>query len=398
MKKRILLLISLIMINVPLFSRDIDLDRIYINPTSGIYKEITETKENLYNRIFSLQIDTGVIFSAWTGKGTVIYIKEIDTLNIVYEYSRSTSRSREIYRFRGNVTSAMLNPAGTLLAVKNLFYASGSPRSQNVYINTASGTVETENSRAMFKDMTFYPAGDTLLINGAQGIIKYSPFTGTKELEIPASKYNDITGAGSTVTAHLSPDKRKKAVIAGGGGEYRGKLFTESGTRNLTGVSSNLDLQWLDNNRFVYRSGYAGNYSVKIYETAENRQKTLISGTLNPDIHYSHGPGIITFLNNQIINIYNLKTGQMVHTGLEGEVVYFAPDSSRFTSIYLGKLWLTNLNLLLRRTIEIRRNAGILESLYTRALLDKSAHENDYSRDYIKMKRDLYKNISSGRK
>jgi len=397
MKKRIIFLISLLMINVPLFSRDIDLDRIYINPASGIYKEITETKERLYSRIFALQIDTGVIFSSWAGNGKVIYIKEIDTLNIVYEYSRSSSRSREIHRFRGNVTTAMLNPAGTLLAVKNLFYSSGKPVSQNIFINTASGTVKTGNSRAMFKDMTFYPAGDSLLINEGRGIVKYSPFTGERELILPASRYNDIIEAGTTVTAHLSPDKRKKAVLAGGGGQYRGKLFTESGTRNLTGVSSNLDLQWLDNNRFVYRSGYAGNYSVKIYETAQNRQITLINSTLNPDIHYSHEAGIITYLNNQVINIYNTKTGHNVHTGLEGEVVYFSPDSSRFTSIYLGKLWLTNINMLLRRNIEIRRHARSMVDLYTAALENKSAHENDYSQNYIKLKIELYKNISDGR-
>ncbi len=385
------------MVNVPLFSRDIDLDRIYINPSSQIYKEITETKERLYSKIFSLQIDTGVIFSSWAGNGKVIYIKEIDTLNIVYEYSRSSSRSREIHRFRGNVTAAMLNPAGTLLAVKNLFYSSGKPLSQNIYINTAAGTVKTENSRAMFKDMTFYPAGDSLLVHERRGIVKYSPFTGTRELILAASQYSDIIEAGSTVTAHLSPDSRKKAVIAGGGGQYRGKLFTERGAGNLTGISSSLDLQWLDNNRFVYRSGYAGNYSVKIYETAEKRDRTLISSTLNPDIHYSHEAGIITFLNNQVINVYSTKTGRNIHTGLEGEVVYFSPDSSRFTSIYLGKLWLTNINMLLRRSIEIRRHARSMVNLYTGALENKSVHENDYTQNYIKLKINLYKNISAGR-
>ena len=291
----------------------------------------------------------------------------------------------------------MLNPAGTLLVVKNLFYSSGRPVSQNIYLNIPSGTVKTENSRAMFRDMTFHPTDDALLLNEGRGIVKYSPFTGVRELILPSSRYNDIIEAVTTVTAHLSPDRRKKAVIAGGGGEYKGKLFTESGTRNLSGVSSNLDLQWLDNNRFVFRSGYAGNYSVKIYETEENRQITLISGTLNPDIHYSHESGIITFLSNQVINVYNTKTGQRVHTGLEGEVVYFSPDSSRFTSIYLGKLWLTNMNMLLRRSIEIRRHARSMADLYTRAMQDKSVHENDYTLNYIKLKINLYKNISAGR-
>ena len=397
MKKIIIFLISLLMINVPLFARDIDLDRIYINPSSQIYKEITEAKEHLYSQIFSLQIDTGVIFSAWAGTGKVIYIKEIDTLNIVYEYSRGTNRSREIHRFRGNVTVAMLNPAGTLLAVKNLFYSSGKPLSQNIYIDTGSGAVKTENSKAMFKDMTFYPAGDSLLIHEAGGIVKYSPFTGTRELILPGSLYNDIIEAGSTVTAHLSPDRRKKAVIAGGGGQYRGRLFTESGTGNITGVSSSLDLQWIDNNSFVFRSGYAGNYSVKIFDTAAKRNRTLISSTLNPDIHYSHEAGIITFLHNQIINLYYTKTGRTLNTGIEGEVVYFAPDSSRFTSIYLGKLWLTNINMLLRRSIEIRRHARSMADLYTRAMQDKSVHENDYTLNYIKLKINLYKNISAGR-
>jgi len=396
LKKIIILLIFLI--NVPLFSRDIDLDRIYINSSSSLYRQITASKEKLYSEIFSIQADSGVIFAAWTDADKLLYIKETDSLNILYEYAWKSGKKRELNRFRGNVTSAMLSPAGHLLAVKILFYSSARPVSQNIYINTSTGLLKKENSQAMFRDMTFYPGSDSLLRNGKDGIYRFSPFSGSRERIIQDKIYMDMDYPGRVISAHLSPDKTKKVILAGAGGSYKARLFTGSGTFNISGVSSNLDLLWLDNSRFAFRSGAAGNYSVKIYNTASGRGQSLITGTLNPDIHYSRKAGILTFLDNQVINIFYADNGRRIHTGLEGEVVYFSHDSSRFSSIYSGKLWITSLNMLLRRGIEIRRRAGKTEALYKEALKKKEIHENSYSAEYIKLKIKLYNDIASGKK
>lgn len=398
MKFTKILTLLLLLINVPLFSRDIDLDRIYINSSSHLYRQITENKEKLYSEIFSIQADTGVIFAQWTGTDKLLYIKEAGSLNIIYEYSWKNSKKRELYRFRGNVTSSMLSPGGNLLAVKNLFYSSANPVSQNIYINLSTGSVKKEPSQAMFQDMTFYPESDSLLRHGRGGIYRFSPFAGTGERIIQDNIYRDMTGTGRTVSAHISPDKSGRVILSGGGGSYEARLFTDSGSFNIPGVSSNLDLVWLDNRRFAFRSGTAGNYSVKICNADSGKQQTLLKGTLNPDIHFSRDAGILTFLDNQIINVFHASNGRTIHTGLEGEVVCFSPDSSRFSSIYSGKLWITSLNMLLRRGLEIRRSARKTAALYKEALRNSDIHENSYSAEYIKMKIDLYSDIASGKK
>ena len=75
MKFRFTLLILLI-INVPLSARDIDLDAIYLKPESKIYADIVSAKEKLYTDISSLFIDSSVIFSAWSGGDDILYLKE----------------------------------------------------------------------------------------------------------------------------------------------------------------------------------------------------------------------------------------------------------------------------------------------------------------------------------
>ncbi len=398
MKIKFFVILLVLFINVPLFSRDIDLDRIYINSSSSIYKQIIQYKEKLYSEIFSIEVDTGVIFSAWTGTDKILYIKEAGTLNIGYEYNMKSRKKRELHRFRGNITTAMLSHRGNILAVKTLYYSGTKPVAQNIYINIATNAIIQEPSSTMFRDMTFYPGSDYLLISGSKGIYKFSPFSKTRELIIPEIEFNDMIKKGDSISAHFSPDKTKVLVLSGGGGSYKGRLFTDSGTTTITGISSNLDLLWIDNNRFAFRSGSAGNYSVKFYEINKVKEHTLLNGTLNPDIHYSQDAGILTFLDNQIINIFHVNKGKKIHTGIEGEEVYFSPDGIKFTSIYQGKLWITNLNMLLRKGLEIRRSADAIATLYNKALNNKNLHENSYSENYIKLKIKLYKNIVSGAK
>lgn len=397
MKAKFFVILLVLFINVPLFSRDIDLDRIYINSSSSIYKQIIQYKERLYSEIFSIEVDTGIIFSAWTGTDKILYIKEAGTLNIAYEYNMTNRKKKELHRFRGNITTAMLSHRGNILAVKTLYYSGAKPVAQNIYINIAINAIIQEPSLTMFRDMTFYPGSDYLLTLGSKGIYKFSPFLRTRELVIPEIKFNNMIEKGDSVSAHFSPDKTKVLMLSGGGGSYKGRLFTDSGTTIITGISSNL-LFWIDNNRFAFRSGSAGNYSVKIYDVHKGKEQTLLNGTLNPDIHYSQDAEILTFLDNQIINIFHINKGKQIHTGIEGEEVYFSPDGSKFTSIYQGKLWITNINMVLRKGLEIRRSADAIATLYNKALNNKNIHENSYSKNYIKLKIKLYKDIVSGTK
>jgi len=381
------IILLLFFINVPLLSRDIDLDAVYLEKSSSLYREITSAKEKLYTRISSLYIDSNVIFAQWCNGDDIVYIKEFSQLNIVYKYNRSSREKAEIARFSGNVTYADLNRTGNIIYAKILsLNDSGGAKSESVVININSREMTKKSSRYLFIDYTMHPSEDSVIIESKDGINKTSLISFESKLIIPGNKYNDIAAGNDPVLAYISPDGKKTAIITGSGGVYKTKILTDQGNQTLNGVSSCSDFRWIDNNRFVYMSGGTGNYSVKVYDVTTKKSKTLISGTLNPDINYSDKAGIITALENQIIIVIPRDLNSRIETGLEGEESYFSPDGRRFTSIYLGKLYVTSLNTIEKYRLDIRRSAEELIKLYGKAANMKSIWHSDYSKEYINKK------------
>ena len=381
------IILLLFFINVPLFSRDIDLDSVYLDKNSNLYREITSLKEKLYTRISSLYIDNNVIFAQWLNGDEVVYIKEFSQLNIVYICNRNSREKKEIVRFSGNVTHVDLNRTGNIIYAKILSLDnSGKAKSESVIININSKQITKKNSKYLLVDYTMHPSDDSVISESKDGINKTSLINSESKLIIPSNKYNDIASGNDPVLAYISPDEKMTAVITGNGGVYKTKIITNQGDQTLTGVSSCSDFSWIDNNRFVYMSGGIGNYSVKVYDVAAKKSDVLISGTLNPDINYSGKSGIITALENQIIIVIPRDLKSRIDTGLEGEEVYFSPDGRRFTSIYLGKLYVSSLNMIEQYRLDIRRSAEELIKLYGKAANMKSIWHSDYSKEYIDKK------------
>ena len=381
------IILLLFFVNVPLFSRDIDLDAVYLEKKSPLYREITSVKEKLYTRISSLYIDSNVIFAQWCSGDDIVYIKEFSQLNIVYKYKRNSRERAEIARFSGNVTYADLNRTGNIIYAKILsLNDSGGAKSESVIININTKEITKKSSRYLFIDYTMHPSDDSVIIESKGGIHKTSLTGFESKLIIPGNKYKDIAAGNDPVLAYISPDGKKTAIITGSGGVYKTKILIDQGNQTLSGVSSCSDFRWIDNNRFVYMSGGTGNYSVKVYDVTTKKSKTLISGTLNPDINYSDKAGIITALENQIIIVIPRDLNSRIETGLEGEESYFSPDGRRFTSIYLGKLYVTSLNTIEKYRLDIRRSAEELIKLYGKAANMKSIWHSDYSKEYINKK------------
>jgi len=381
------LILLLFVVNVPLFSRDIDLDAVYLEKNSSLYREITSVKEKLYSRISSLYIDSNVIFAQWYNGDEIVYIKEFSQLNIVYKYSRKSRAKEEIIRFSGNVTYADLNRSGNFIYAKVLHLDdNGAARSESVVINIKSREITKKNSKFLFIDYTMHPSEDSVISESKDGIIKTSLRSFESKLIIPRNKYDDIATGNDPVLAYISHDEKKTAILTGSGGSYKTRIITDQGTQVLNGVSSGSDFRWIDNNRFVYMSGGGGNYSVKVYDVTAKKSKELISATLNPDINYSDKPGIITALENQIIIVIPRDLNSRVETGIEGEESYFSPDGRRFTSIYLGKLYASSLNMIEKYRLDIRRSAEELIRLYRKAAGMQSVWNSDYSREYINKK------------
>ncbi len=383
----IILLFLMFIINVPLYSRDIDLDAIYLEKDSNLYRQITAAKEKLYERISSLYVDSNVIFAEWANGDDIVYIKEFSGINVVYKYIKSSRSRDEIARFNGSVTAAFLSKGGNFLYIKTLFYNDDAEaESETITVDINSKDVYKKKSGFLFLDFTLQPSGKGILYQTKDGIVKKNQVSGVSSLVASRELFADLSTNGDPVLAFLSQDEKKTVLISGNGGSYKTRIITNSGSSDLSGVSSNTDLRWIDNNRFVYRSGGGGEYSVKVYDLTTKKSKELISGTLNPDINFSETPGFITCLDNQVITIISRDLKKRIDTGIEGEESYFSPDGRKFTSIYLGKLYVSSLNMVEKYRIEIRRNADDLLKLYRKAAETKDSWQSDYTPEYINKK------------
>lgn len=386
-KKSSVLLFFILLINVPLQSRDIDLDAIYLEKNSNLYRQITAAKENLYGSISSLFVDSNVIYAEWSGGDELVYIKEFAGVNIVYKYARSGRARSEIARFGGTVTSALISKNGNYIYVKTLFYNDDAEaESETVTVDINSKNVIKKKSGYLFQDFTVHPSGNSVVHQNGQGIVKTDSATGDSRLILSKESFDNISEGGDPILAFVSPDEKKTVLVSGNGGSYKTRILSPSGRADLAGVSSGTDLRWIDNNRFVYRAGGGGDYAVRVYDLVSGKSKEILSGTLNPDINYSETPGLITCLDNQVITVISRDLKRRIDTGIEGEESYFSPDGRKFTSIYLGKLYVNSLNMVEKYSIDIRRNAEDLIKLYRKAAETKTIWENDYSGEYISKK------------
>lgn len=398
MKFRLTLFILLIL-NVPLLSRDIDLDAIYLKSGSRVYTDIISAKERLYSDISSLFIDSNVIYSVWAGGDDILYIKEFSGVNIAYLYSRGSLSRRELGRFPGTVTAAVSNCRGNMATFKSIFYNDDAEaESRNIHIDLVTGKMIEEKSGSLFLDFSAYPPSRGIVKQGRDGIFRRDPFTGASSKLVPAADYSDMQCQGEPVIAYISPDEKSRLLVCGTGGSYSARLFHGGSSRDISGIVSGSDIRWTGNSRFVYRSGGAGDYSVRIYDTNKRGSFDIVSGTMNPDIHFSERPGLITCLDNQMINIFSADLRSRIETGIEGEETSFSPDGRKFISLYQGKLYVTSLTMIEKYQIEIRRSAKNILSLYRKASQSRSDWENDFTPEYISKKISQYEKFLKNEK
>lgn len=391
--KKILITFLFFLLNVPLPARDIDLDRIYIDPNDTLYSQLTAIKDKTYSDISSLPLDSRVIYAEWANGDDIVYIKEYENVNIAFIYNRAQGRKNEIARFPGTVTSSSLNSTKDSLIAKTLEYTASGTSAFIYFINLGKKTVIKKSSPYYFLDYTLLPGSDSILLYAGRGLVRFSPEGGEKELLFTPDRYRELQRSGEAVLAFISPDNRKHLFVTGSGGSYDARLVTSSVSSGVPGISSASDLCWIDNNRFAYCGGSAGEYSVNIYDSSAAKKAVLVSGTLNPDINFSREAGILTYLDNQMIILFTVREFRGKSTGLEGEEVYFSPDGRKFTSIYRGRLYVTSLNMLQKNRIAVRGNAEKILSMYKSAMTKKQVWLNDYSKNYIEKKYKLYENF-----
>ena len=377
------------------FSRDVNLDAIYININSPYYTKLLERKLTAYQSVNSQLIDRDVIFAFWKDGFTVLYIKEFPELNILYSYNRNTQSYDELYRLSGIITSAKNSSNGKFIFVKRLRQTGDLLlQGETIVIDIYSKKIKVLDSSYPFIDFSLSPSGNELLYETEKGIVEFFPDSNNKNIIIGKPEYSDIIKSHSPTIAYMSPNKKKIMLVNGSGGFYRAKFISSGKSWKLAGITSSSEIYWINNNQVICRKGDAGNYSVHVYDVSAQRSAVLVGKSLNTNIQFSNLSKMVSFLQDQIILIYDVRRNTIVNIGLEGEDVFFSPDGSRFISLYLKKLFINNVNMIKRKNMELVKITKQINILYKNLLELKNDWMNEYSPEYIRKKISVYSKIA----
>ena len=400
MKKYISPILIVIFFNLPstLTARDVNLDEIYIKKTSAHLKKLVIEKLDAYQKIDAVFVDRNIIFADWFSGDELIYIKEIDSLktNIIFKNKLRERKPVELCRLNGVITTARATPNGRYYIIKRLIIDENSfPRGELIIIDVKSGKMSIKNTSYAFLDFSMARDGNSIVLEKRSGIVElFLDTEGETEL-LNKKKYNDIIISGNPSFAYLSPDRQKILVLNGSGGNYRAKIFWDNNSSGITGISSSSEICWLDNHSILYRSGYAGNYSVMLYNIKTFEKIPLLNKSFNTNITYTANSGTAAFLKEQIIFLYNIADNEIINTGIEGEDVSFAPNGSRFISLMFKKLFVVNNNLLGKRQIDLKRTWKSIFLIYDDLKNKSDDFLNEYSRLFIGRKTQVYKELAN---
>jgi hypothetical protein len=392
---KLISLAALLIIPVASQARDINLDEIYIKKTSPVLKKLAIEKLETYRKVEAVFVDSNVIFALWIGGNDIIYIKENDQsiTNHVFKYRLMDRKYVELCKVSGVITIAKVTQSGRYLILKRLMQGKGLiPQGETVIVNLESGQLKTISSSYAFLDFTVPSEGSSILLEKGKGIVELALDTNLEKELLAKKNYNDIIISPSPSLCYLSPDRQKYLLLNGSGGNYNARLLGRAGSVNINGISSSSEVFWLDNFTLIYRTGFAGNFSVILHNTVNNRIITLLRNSYNTNINFSWNSGIIAFLKEQLIFYYNKSEDKIKETGLEGEDISFAPNA-RFVSLMFKKLFLVNSGLLERKHIELKRSWNIILNLYKDLYTRKEDFENEHSRFYIERKMQLYEKL-----
>ncbi len=378
-----------------LYARDINLDSIYVSRESPDYSRLVTKKIGMYEETGSVVIDRNVIFSHWVDGFSVVYIKETPGVNIIYTYNRTNLKRREIGRFPGTVISSRLSSHGKYLFIKRLLVsAENIPEGETLFVNLSSRRKRSIPSRSPFLDFSITPSGNAVLYENRRGIVEFFPESGVSRVIAELSRYVDVVRGENPTVAILSPNRKKLLCVNGSGGMYRGKILTTGKPLYVSGITSVSEIGWLDNKTVFFRKGSPGYFSVCLFDVSTGKLRVLATQSMNTGINYSPFPKMLSFQKDQLIHFYNVRTGTLYRTALEGDDVLFSHDGSRFTSIYRKRLILSSIATVLKKEQALKNRAGDIGRLYRELLSQKKYWLNEYSHFYLKRKLNLYNRIS----
>ena len=394
MKKFLLLLTLLILTNSSnLLARDINLDSIYIK-NSNNYQQLISLKYDLYATAKSKKLLKNVIFAHWLNGKTITTIQEFNSLNILATYNLETNKIKIIKTFIGTISSALFSKNGKSVIIRNILTKEdGYPLIKTTLIKINFKKSYRINSSYPFTDISFSPDGNFIYYHKKlKGIYKLNPITKKEFQIISIDRYKEIIKKGDLTIVHPSPNEKKFLILSGSGGNYRSKLLSNSINKKITHISSSNEVIWLNNFNFLFQHGNPMNYRISKYSLKDNLVSNISKKSLNTNLTSSLKKGNYTFLENQIVILKQSKSKQFI-TYLEGEDASFSPDKTKFISLFMGNLFLTDLSKISNNNFKMHK---ILKKILDKYKLLYKRNElwlNIFTKHYLKLKISTYKSL-----
>lgn len=382
---------------MPVSARDVSLDKIYLKSGSPYIERLAEAKVNSLNAVSARKIDSNVAFCGWSTASALLYVKDEETSFKVYEYYLTSGTRRFIAGGRGAVVHAVVPPNGKYVFVKSLVRVNNSVIPQGLFsvVSVRTQEVKEYSARSQFIDFAATAFGTSYVREDQKGISENFPESGSRKTILPRGSYLPAIDADQAVVPFLSPDASTVAVLNGGGGRYKAMFFRDGvSIGGMSGINTASEFIWIDSKTIAYRTGSPGNYYPALYSLQTGKSAIVGKKTMNTNISYSPVNGILSYLIDGCMSFYHIGNNVSETYPVEGEDVLFSPNGNLFCSLSGGILYVMQMELLKSRNIELRRAASKLEEIYQTVLSDKSAHENDFSREYLERKVKLYKEFS----
>ncbi len=382
-----LFLFSAIFNITSLSARDIDLDAIYIHQKYPDYNRFLEYRLEAYHVAGSRFIDRNIIKVHWLTSHELVYLKEFPGLTIIYRYNLKKGKRDEIARLSGTVTVSSVTRGGRFMQLKRLYENNSPlPQMESCLINLERGSRSCFPSKFPFRDFTLSMRNDAIISEKNSGFSEYYPGADISRLIVPGNRYNYKLLNRNPRLLLQSPDLLKQIIIAGSGGSYRGLILQGNTSRIIQDITSSQEIYWMDNHHIIYRTGSIGNYHVTVRNISTGKSMRLLSGSLNTGIAVSTFSGSIAFLDNQIINLHDLRTGKTVSTGLEGDDIVFSPSGNYFASLIYGKCLISRKDTLFQNQKNIISQVKKLKGMYHFLNNKSQFHINEYSKTYCRKK------------
>lgn len=400
-KKRRMIFIILLFLAVTckILSREINVDKIYLKSNSNSLKQLISYKLENYKITNATMINSDVIYSFWIDGNLLLYIREFKNTNLnqIITYSVSARKSNKLCNLQGAIIDADISQNGKYLFIKIINYKNGKTSAELIVLNVKNNRTHHFKNMTYFKDYSPGPDEKSFVTVTEKGIIKMKIDSAGTSLLLPYKSFSNYLKTNSVILAKVSPNLKNILIISGGGGNYRGILFINKKFKYIINdISSVSEIFWINNYNIVYRKGTTGYYKTAVFNTISKKTKIISSNSFNTNIIFSKNAQIVTYLEDGMINFYNIRTGKNEKHLLEGEDVRVSNNKNYFTIIFNQTLFICKKSVLKPKRFLLKRNASKILNIYTKALSADNIHSNEYSKTYIRRKIKKYRELING--